>query len=221
MADDYRPILKPVLNKAEGFRDTVYDDGRGNPTTGYGFNLNDKGNDALLQLHGVDKQALIEGRSKLTQEQADAIQDSILAQKEKLVRHTVGSDLFDNLPANKKATLMSLGYNSMNLLGPKLRQGVADNDDLAAAKEILLNSNPKKELGTLRRRSDEAKMYLGDDQYKRMNVMLDDNERKQLQTILDKSDNEDVKRDYMNEHGAIFEKPNAPQPLAFNNLFNK
>lgn len=221
MADDYRPILKPVLNKAEGFRDTVYDDGRGNPTTGYGFNLNDKGNDALLQLHGVDKQALIEGRSKLSQEQADAIQDSILAQKEKLVRHTVGSDLFDNLPANKKATLMSLGYNSINLLGPKLRQSVADNDDLNAAKEIMLNSNPKKELGILRRRSDEAKMYLGDDQYKRMNALLNDDERKQLQTILDKSDNENVKREYLNDHGTIFEKPNAPQPLAFNNLFKK
>lgn len=215
----YKTLLKPLLKDVEGFSENVYEDTKGNPTTGYGFNLNDEEVVGLMGVHGLNKDRMIAGEQTISQQQAEAIKDAIINRKEELVRNSVGSDLYDNLSDNKKAALISLGYNSMNLLGPKIRQNIADNDDLLAAKEILLNSNPKKELGVLRRRTDEAKTYLGDEQYNKLNMLLSDEEKQQLQNILDKSDNENVKNEYLNSHGNILKKVNAPKPLTFDKLF--
>lgn len=216
----FRNLLKPLLKEFEGYSDTVYNDTRNNPTVGYGFNLNDPEVSALLKTYGLDRQDLIDGKSQIDKEKAEQVKDILIKRKEDLVRNAIGPDLFDNLPDNKRASLVSLGYNSMNLLGPNLRQNIANNDDLMAAKEILLNSNPKKELGVLRRRTDEAKTYLGDDQYNKLNMFLNDDEKSQIQNILDKSDNENVKNEYLDSHGNILKKANAPKPLTFDNLFD-
>lgn len=219
MSDDYKTTLNPILDEYEGFSETVYNDSKGNPTIGNGFNLNDRNNHGIMALHGVDVNSLHSG-GRLSKEQNDAIRDTIIKEKEKLVRNVVGSDFFDSLPTNKKAVVMSLGYNSINLLGPKFRQNMANNDDLLAAKEILLNSNASKDLGTLRRRTQEAKTFLGKDQFEKMGSLLTEDEKSQINNILNSSDNENVKQDYLKQYGTMLQKSNTPKPLDFSNILN-
>ena len=216
---DYRAILKPMLDKSEGFRDSVYFDAKQNPSIGYGFNLNDPANKELLRLNGISLEGLYNG-DKLTPEQADLLRNHSIDRKEKELRSNLSDDVFDNLQPHQQAALQSLNYNSNKLIGPKLKQYLADGDHLNLAKEVLTNSNPKKDLGTLVRRTDEASKYLNDDDssVKDMfrNLNLEDHAK--IQGILNNTDNENIKREYLDKYDKYLNQSNA-QPLQFNKLF--
>lgn len=212
----YRDIVAPMLNESEGFSDELYYDHNGNPSIGYGINLNDDANKELLKLHGVDPDSLYLG-NKLTPEQSHSLRDKILDRKESELRSHISDDMFDKLTPNKQAALMSLMYNSRNLIGPNMRQQMAGDDDLAVGREMLLNSNPKNELGTLVRRTGEAQTYVNPDRMNDLFRSMNMEEQAKLNDILNKTQNENVKRDYLDKYGKYL-NPGYRQPLNFNKL---
>lgn len=212
----YRDIVSPMLNESEGFKDELYYDHNNNPTIGYGINLNDDANKQLLGLHGVDPESLYMG-GKLDPEQSHALRDKILDRKESELRSHISDDMFDKLTPNKQAALMSLMYNSRNLIGPNMRQQLAGDDDLAVGREMLLNSNPKGELGTLVRRTGEAETYVSPDKMNDLFRSMNLEEQAKLNEILNKTQNENVKRDYLEKYGQYL-NPGYNKPLNFNKL---
>ncbi len=212
----YRDIVKPMLDQSEGFKDELYYDHNENPTIGPGINLNDDANKTLLGLHGIEPDSLYVG-GKLNPEQSNALRDNILDRKETELRSHISDDMFDKLPANKQAALMSLMYNSRNLIGPQMRQQLAGDDDLAVGREMLLNSNPKNDLGTLVRRTGEAETYVSQDKLNDLFRSLNIEEQTKLKDILEKTKNENVKRDYLEKYGQYL-NPGYNKPLNFNKL---
>lgn len=216
----YKDIIKPMLDKSEGFRDEVYYDKNNNPTIGYGTNLNDVANLEQMRLNNINVPDLFEGK-RLTKEQAEYLRDVAINRKEKELRDNIGHDMFDNVDDNKKASLMSLMYNSNKLIGPKIKEYLGTGDHLGVAKEILIGSNKNKELGTLLRRADEASNYLGHDEvqlndlFKLVNL---ENEA-QIKGLLDKSDNEPMKKEFNDRYGKYLNQNNTVP--TFNNLFKK
>lgn len=216
----YRDIVIPMLEKAEGFKDTVYYDTNNNPTIGHGINLNDKANQEMLRLNEINVDDLYKGRS-LSPEQSSSLKHKILDRKEKELKSHVTDDLFNQLSANEQASLMSLMYNSRNLIGPKLREYLGSGDKLGAAREILANSNPKNELGTLFRRTDEAANFINNDDTQMADLFrtLSPEESLKIKNILDNTKNENVKRDYLEKYGKYVNPPVPSVPLT--KLFNK
>lgn len=217
---DYKQIVKPMLDKSEGFKDTLYYDSKNLPTIGPGLNLKDEGNVTLMKLNNIDVDSLFQG-GQLTPEQGSLLRDKVLERKEKELRSHVSDDLFDELNPNEKASLMSLMYNSRNLIGPKLKENLAKGDKLGTAREILAYLNPKNELGTLVRRSDEASTFIGNDEEQLNNLFrtLTPEEIQKLKSVLDKSDNENVKREYLERFGKYINPTTQTLPLT--KLFEK
>jgi GH24 family phage-related lysozyme (muramidase) len=205
-----------MLEESEGFKDELYYDHNNNPTVGYGINLNDDANKALMGLHGVDVDSLYVG-GKLDKDQAATLKEKVLDRKESELRSHISDDMFDRLQPNKQAALMSLMYNSRNLIGPQLRQQLASDDDLAVGREMLLNSNPKNELGTLVRRTGEAETYVSPEKMNDLFRSLNMEEQAKLKDILEKTQNENVKRDYLEKYGQYL-NPGYNKPLNFNKL---
>lgn len=81
-----------LLKKYEGFRDTVYLDGNGIPTIGYGF---------------TDPSLIKKG--KITQKEADQILTKQIATRYKTLQDTLPN--FDKLSDDSKAALISYHYN--------------------------------------------------------------------------------------------------------------
>jgi GH24 family phage-related lysozyme (muramidase) len=214
----YKDIVKPMLEKSEGFRDEVYYDKKNNPTIGFGTNLNDAANVEQMRLNNISIQDLFEGK-RLTREQAEYLRDMAIERKEKELRESIGNDMFDNVDDNKKASLMSLMYNSNKLIGPKIKEYLGTGDHLGVAKEMLTGSNKEKDLGTLLRRADEASNYLGHDEtqlndlFKLVNLENEAN----INGLLNKSDNEPMKKEFNDRYGKYLKQP-IP---TFKNLFNK
>ena len=115
-SEDLLSIVKPMLIKHEGIRNSVYPDTKGIPTIGIGFNL--KRNDAKSKMEslGLNLKQVLSGQQKLTNEQINTLfnQDvnTAIQDAKKLVKN------FDNLPANVKAVIVdmsfNLGYNKLS-----------------------------------------------------------------------------------------------------------
>ncbi len=127
-------LLGPAATKVfEGFRSNIYKDTRGNPTIGYGFNLNDKVTASLI----APEVRL--GKRPITQQEADvvfagrytiAVQDAL---------QYIGPDVFTTLNPKQQTILVDMAYN----LGlPKLngfvelKKAILAGDDVKAAAEI-------------------------------------------------------------------------------------
>lgn len=155
--DKYKDLLYPLLDEVDGYSNKTYKDSRELPTVGYGFNLDAPETAGVLKLHGYDVHALKKGKSKLNPKDAINIRNSIVDNKANLLKSKVGEDLFNQLDDNKKAGLMSMMYNAPALIGPKMIQGLAANDnDLSLLQEVILGNNKNKDSGVLYRRLREA-----------------------------------------------------------------
>jgi GH24 family phage-related lysozyme (muramidase) len=166
------------VEEIEGFESVAYDDHqlgsqwhsskkKGDPTIGFGFNLNSAGADAMLANAGLDKQAILKGKP-ITRQQAE----SLLKQKS-AVTATWLKKHFKGVPVsgNQWTALMSLAYNSRwdkngpTLIGPKLTKAIKDGDLETAANEIEFNSTggaPKAvKRGLEARRRYEALVFRG------------------------------------------------------------
>ena len=137
----YREALKPFLKEVEGYSSTIYPDAKGNPTVGYGFNLNSPEVVSTLNAHGYDLEKI--QKEGLPEEVADKIKDSILDREENSFKNSITPEKFESLSDNEKSALMSMQYNSPGLIGPNMRGYLGADDKINVAREILLNSNKK------------------------------------------------------------------------------
>lgn len=214
---DYKSLLSPFLADVEGNSSTAYNDSKGVPTAGYGFNLDDKENHGIMQMHGIDPNEVKMGTRKIASEEADRIKSSILDRKEALVRDRMGSDLFETLNPNKKAALVSLGYQSLNNIGPNLQEMIAKEDDPLALKELILNTNADSDPGILSRRMKEAQLYNPDPvTFSSAFKLMDNEEKSKLVKIINKTKNENTKKELMDKYGQYLGM--TSEPLKFNKL---
>jgi GH24 family phage-related lysozyme (muramidase) len=94
----------------EGWRGKVYKDTRGNPTVGWGFNLNDK----LVKSMIPDD--VRKGQRELTQAEGIPIFNKLYERAEKTARDYVG-DKFDKVPEQLRNILVDMSYN----MGDKIK----------------------------------------------------------------------------------------------------
>lgn len=219
---EYKNLLNPLLEDIEGNVPDVYQDSKGVPSAGIGFNLDDKETQGIMKLHGVDPEEIRSQKRSLASDETAAIKDSILNRKEELVKSRMGSDLFDLLPDNKKAALMSMGYQSLNNLGPNLRQHISEGDEIGALREMILNTNADEDPGILKRRLREAELYGGPVDFSGAFKTMSPEEKKKLNSIIEKVQNEHTKKELIDRYGSYLgSKPEPVQLLRLGNILGK
>jgi GH24 family phage-related lysozyme (muramidase) len=122
----------PQTKQFEGFRDKVYTDTTGNPTIGYGFNLNDKNMRSLVPSD------VISGKRTLSQEEADQIFLVRYNQAAKDAFSYLGDDML-KLDPQRQAIIVDMAYN----MGPnklaefkQLKKAISTGDYTRAASEM-------------------------------------------------------------------------------------
>lgn len=198
---EYKKLLNPLLNDVEGNRPETYDDHKGIPTIGAGLNLNDGDVQGLMKISSIDPDEVRSGTRKLASEELEHIKNSYIDKREKLVRNQMGSDLFDTMPDNEKAAVMSMGYQSLNLLGPSLVGNIANGDKIGAMREMILNSNKNKNPGILNRRFKEAELYGGPLDFSSTFKTLSDEEKQGLVKMINGIENEHTKKEVLEKYG--------------------
>jgi len=214
---DYRSLFDPFIKKVEGEAQDSYMDTKGNPTVGTGLNLNDETVQGLMNLRGIDPEQVKTGERKLASEELDDIHNQYVDKREALVRDKMGKDLYDMLKPHEKAAVMSMGYQSLNNLGPVLTGRIATDDKIGAMREMILNTNKDQDPGILRRRLEEAELYGGPLDFTATFKTMSGEEKKQLKDMMDKLQNENVKQEMMNKYGSYLQDV---QPTTFNKLQN-
>lgn len=91
-----------------GFRPTVYLDSKGNPTIATGFNLADPGALAICRSHGLELQALLQGRP-IPRNIGDLILHGQIQGAVSGVKCHVPN--FDELPDKPQAVLVDMNFN--------------------------------------------------------------------------------------------------------------
>ena len=162
----YNDRLFEFIGPVEGFRPEVYEDIKGLPTIGYGFNLDASGAEKRFKkaLPDVSYQAAREGKVSLTEEQSRKLFDESIDDVESIARDKIGEDVWNKLPEHQRVALTSLAYNSPALIGPNLTKYIQNGSIEDAIGEIILRSNKERSLGLQNRRTEEARMMLGPDQ---------------------------------------------------------
>ena len=177
------PEFVDELIRSEGFRQAAYPDKRGIPTIGIGANLKTQDARESAQRLGYDPEELISGKARLDESDVYNLLDDQLEFRRKDFEK-IRKKFFPNsdITPNEERALRSLHFNARKLIGPSLKRALESNDDEAAAKEILLNSNRKNDPGLQARREREAKMFMGD----RFEDFIKSLSKEELQTLAKK-----------------------------------
>ena len=157
--DSYQSARKAHMAQVEGFKEHVYKDHKGIATVGLGINLEDPSIDPLLKSMGVSKSDATSGKHRFTPQQLDLMFEHKVADAEKLVSKKFGKVA---LTQNQRLALVSLAYNTPNLIGPNLTAAVNGGDWEAAEEEIRYRSNLRKHKGIQNRRNQEADLFAVD-----------------------------------------------------------
>jgi lysozyme len=110
--NNYLPIVKKMLTLHEGKRNKVYNDTKGIPTIGIGFNLKRSDSKSIIESIGANYSDVLSGKTLLTDEQIDKLFDVTLKEAEGIASRVVTS--FNQQPDNIKAVLVDMAFN----LGP-------------------------------------------------------------------------------------------------------
>lgn len=210
----YRDKFNQLIKDVEGVREDAYTDTVGKPTVGVGFNLEDPDVRGIMSLGGIDPDAVARGERSLAPDEISQIKQSYFQKREPMIRNQVGGDLYDNLDDNKKASILSMGYQSLNNIGPNLRKHIAGDDNIGAIREIVLNTNKMKDPGIQTRRLKEAEMF-GGEQFPQAFETFSDEEKKQVLDILSQIQNEHTKKEMLDKYNQFL---TAPQPNRFDLL---
>ncbi len=220
---DYRKYFDPLIKSVEGHKEETYNDSNGNATIGTGMNLEDPTIQGLMSLRGIDHNEVKAGTRTIASHELEDIHNAYLGTREKLVRGKVGGDLFDTLQPNEKAAIMSLGYQSLNNIGPGLTGHLASGDKPNAIKEMLLGTNASKDPGILSRRLQEAQTYDTDPvSFGSAFKIMNDDEKRQLAEIIGKTKNENTRKELMDKYGSYLGTTQPKQEFGkLNKLFNR
>lgn len=216
---EYRKFFDPLIKSVEGHSDDVYADQKGNATVGTGLNLEDGTVQGLMKMHGYDPEEVKSGKRQIASDDLNSIHNSYLDDRERLVKGKMGPDLYETLQPHEKAAMMSMGYQSLNNLGPTLTGAIASGDKLAAMREMILNTNKDKDPGVLRRRMEEAQLYGGPLDFTSTFKVMSPEEKKQLTSIIEKTQNENTRQELMDKYGSYLN--DAPEKQQFTKLFSK
>lgn len=210
-----RNLFNNFIKKVEGYKEEPYDDIMGNPTIGTGLNLNDSEVQGLMQIRGIDPEHVKSGQRKMANDELGDIHKQYVDKRERLVRDKVGGDVYDTLKPNERAALMSMGYQSLNNIGPNLSGHIASGDPIGAMREILLNTNKEQNPGILKRRFEEAELYGGPLDFTSVFKTMTPEEKKMLLDTFGKLENDNVKQEVIGKYGSYL---GTPQPSQFNKL---
>lgn len=207
--------IMDIIRGFEGFSSTAYPDIKDIPTVGLGVNLQSPEVPQILESQGLNVDELKAGRQEITPEQADTVAREQLAEKLRYFDAIKNRDFPDSeIEPHEERALLSLGYNSPRLWGPRIRKLLNINDDIGVAKEILLRSNRERSGGLQRRRILEAKIYAGDKWEEVLNS-LSPEEHGEIMQILNTIRNPYTKKQLPQEFPDLF------QDNRFTKLFNK
>jgi lysozyme len=133
----------PQTKDFEGFRSSAYLDTRGNPTIGYGFNLND------ANIRSMVPAEVIAGKRQLSQQEADRIFMIRYNQAALDALRYIGYDTMKKLDPQRQAILVDMAYNmGSNKLAEfkKMKAAIQSGDYQRAALEMK-DSNWYKQTG--------------------------------------------------------------------------
>jgi GH24 family phage-related lysozyme (muramidase) len=171
------------IEGVEGFEGYVYDDHsgvnavawnqsdkKGDPTVGYGFNLNRPDAEILLNRIGKNKRRLLEGKETIDRQEAQQLLEAVNRNNLVFLRKHFKGIMMEK---HKWLALLSLTYNSRwqdrgpTLIGPKITKAIKNQDWEAAAQEIEFNSSggvpASLKKGINARRRKEAQLFRGVD----------------------------------------------------------
>jgi len=201
-----RSLASPFLEKHEGFRTKVYFDGKKNPTIGAGLNLNDASNRFFLEQRGYKFDDIMAGK-EVPAEILRELHEHQLSKKEEMVKSMIDKDFYETLPENKRAALLSLGYNSANLIGPKLKEHMSAGNDIDAMREIVLGSKyDSHSPGLLKRRLEEAQLYGGPEQMQNMFRSFSNEDFDKYNKAKSAIQNEHELQDFENTYGSYLKE---------------
>lgn len=213
---EFKKLFNNLIKSVEGHKEDPYMDSKGNPTIGTGLNLNDQDVQNLMSARGINPEEVKTGQRKLASEELDDIHNTYVSGREKLVRDKIGGDVYDQLKANQKAALNSMGYQSLNNIGPNLTGYVASDDPIGAIREMILNTNKDGDAGILKRRLEEAEMYGGPLDFASSFKTMTPEEKAMVRDTLNKIQNEHSRTEVMNKYGSYLN--DGSQPQQFNKL---
>jgi lysozyme len=107
--------IKDMIKRHEGVRFTTYNDSRGIPTVGIGYNLQNSNAKRVLRSLGLDYDAVLAKRQSLNENQVNALFELSLTEAIKTAQDTFSS--FNNQPEAIKGVLIDMSFN----LGYKIR----------------------------------------------------------------------------------------------------
>lgn len=214
---EYKTLFNNLIKKVEGHENEPYSDTMGNPTVGTGLNLDDEDVRGFMNIRGIDPEQVKTGQRKLASNELDDIHNQYVDKRERLVREKIGGDVYDTLKPNQRAALMSMGYQSLNNIGPNLTGHIASDDPIGAMREIILNTNKEQDPGILKRRFEEAELYGGPLDFTSTFKTMTPEEKKALKDTFEKLQNDNVKQDVLKKYGSYL---GDPQPQQFNKLQN-
>ena len=153
------------IQKDEGFREGVYKDTEGIDTIGYGFNLERKNAQKLLDSKGIKKSVadLRSGKANLTEEEASQLMLGEMGHFRSVAEQYIGSDVWKKLSPNRKGILTNMAYNmGAGGLGTfqQLRKAIRAGDWDEAQKQM----SSSKWAGQVKGRADRLVARMGGDQ---------------------------------------------------------
>lgn len=214
--DDYRDQLLKHLATLEGHREGVYNDSKGVPSSGYGFNLNDVNVKRAITSQGKDPELIKSGVQTLDESESKNIKDIIIRNKEKELKSFIDKDIFDNMKPNEKAALMSTIYNSNSPFTPVNAGRLAQGDKIGFVRDLLGYADQP---GILYRRLKDAQLFADPTEFAGAFKIMEPDERKKYLDMLNKVKNENTRKQYLEEFGPYLEEPKQ-QFLPLQNLLN-
>lgn len=221
---DNKPLYSPedqevvdslsFIKEHEGFKPESYLDHNKHETIGHGIRTDNPRYQEYLTNNPSRNPA--SGKPQLSEDQSLGIVSQIMNDKKNELKELLKNRAsgYQGTP-QKNAVLNSLIYQSNNLLGPHVLESLNKNDDNAIAGELLFNSNPKNMPGVLQRRLDEAKMYMGDDQFMNYLKSLGPAKAQDLIGMLQKTKDEQKRNELLQKHSYLNDIANPKPQIDF------
>jgi GH24 family phage-related lysozyme (muramidase) len=157
------------ITHEEGLRTTMYEDTKGIPTIGIGFNLQRPDAKEKIEGLGYDYDKVLKGEMPISKLHAEQLRDVVMQEELNWLKKSLTKSGVDvgTLRGHHWTSLLSLAYNGRVLIGPNLRKHLKAGDWKAAEEEIRLRSNgnrkanPRVIAAIDARRAREADMFAG------------------------------------------------------------
>ncbi len=193
--DKVKALAKEKLKEFEGSLNEVHQDSKGIDTIGSGMALRSPATKNAFANLGYDTEKIRTGETSVPQKDLDSAMDKVLNEKYDLLNNIKERSFPQkNLNEQQQAALLSMVYNSPELLGPNIRQYLNEDKDVDVMREIVLNSNKDKSPGVLFRRLQEAELYGGDMGFSDMLSTMSEQEKNYIFNTLNETKNEQQKQ---------------------------